>query len=208
MLYDLFYACLTANYNNCPGSCDYAIQIHRNTLYLFFKKSDGKEDWINNLDFPAKAYCPSGEKWYCHRGFLRAWTNIVERLDCRIRDIINRHENIRRLVIVGYSHGAALSVFALDHFSFLYGDTLEIQAYGFGAPRVVFGKLPPDVKERLKAFIVIRNIPDLVTHLPPSFLLYRHVGHMLKIGEAGKFGPVIAHTPNAYLDSLYELKQK
>ena len=206
MLYDLFYACLTADYNRCPGSCDYAIQIRGSTLYLFFKKSDGAEDWLNNLDFPARAYCSSGEKWYCHRGFLRAWTNIVDRLDCRINDILNRHKKIKNLVIVGYSHGAALSVFALEHFSFIYGDTLKIQAYGFGAPRVVFGKLPAGVKKRLSAFVVIRNIPDIVTHLPPSFLFYRHTGHLIRLGDSLSFRPIKAHTPHAYLDSLGELK--
>ena len=163
-------------------------------------------DWLNNLDFPARAFCSSGEKWYCHRGFLRAWTNIVERLDSRINSILNDHKKIKNLVITGYSHGAALAVFALEHFSFIYKDAQKIQAYGFGGPRVVFGKLPSGVKKRLSTFILIRNIPDIVTHLPPSFLFYRHTGRIIKLGSNLKFSPIQAHTPNAYLDSLCELK--
>ena len=207
MLFDLFLSCLTANYNKCPGTCDYAIRLAQDKLYVYFKSSDGLRDWLNNFDFPAKAYCNSGEKWYCHRGFLRAWKNISDRLDTRIEDIIKR-KKIRELIIVGYSHGAALSLFALEHFSFLYGNTVNVTAYGFGAPRVVFGILPKSVKKRLDKFIIIRNVPDIVTHVPPSFLMYRHVGHLIRIGESGRYGPFSAHAPYPYLFSLHELRRK
>jgi hypothetical protein len=55
---------------------------------------------------------------------------------------------------------------------------------------------------RWERFTVIRNIDDIVTHLPPRALGYTHVGHVLEIGEKGTYSRVDAHRPENILAEL------
>lgn len=71
--------------------------------------------------------------------------------------------------------------------------------FGFGTPRVVWGPLHKDVKRRLEGFVVVRNASDLVTHLPPILLGFRHVGYVCRIQKKGEqFHPVRDHYPDCY----------
>ena len=58
------------------------------------------------------------------------------------------------------------------------------------------------IKERWDNFTVIRNIDDIVTHVPPLLFGYYHVGNLLKIGESGKYTSIDAHRPDSYLNEL------
>jgi hypothetical protein len=55
-------------------------------------------------------------------------------------------------------------------------------------------------------FMVVRNGPDIVTHVPPASMGYRHVGSILNIGLGKNLTPVGAHFPEAYIDSLSAMK--
>ena len=101
---------------------------------------------------------------------------------------------------MGYSHGAALAGLATEDMMFAHGEKVKISGFGFGCPRFIWGKLPFEVASRFSVFAPICNIPDIVTHLPPAFLLYSHPSPLLKIGEKGKYTPISAHFPESYLD--------
>ncbi len=58
------------------------------------------------------------------------------------------------------------------------------------------------LQERWERFTVVRNLDDLVTHLPPGLLGYRHVGRLLEIGKRGQYSPVEAHLSENYLREL------
>lgn len=204
----LYQRCLNAEYIHTPNGGDYALQSEPPFLYLLFEWSDGREDWHNNLTFFAQKVHPKSfkdEVWYAHRGFLKVWrsmeTAVMEGIAQQVQ-----HSSMQRLFCVGYSHGAALALLATEAVARRFGDSLIVEGYGFGSPRVVKGSLPPDVKERLSVFHTVRNIPDLVTHLPPKAWGYRHVG-LQEIGEKGKYGPIKAHTSQAYIQVLRETQQ-
>ena len=59
--------------------------------------------------------------------------------------------------------------------------------------------------QRWERFTVIRNVDDIVTHVPPAIWGYSHVGSMIKIGEKGKYSPVDAHRPE---NIMAELRQR
>ncbi len=198
----LFKRCLEADYIHTPESGEYAIEVGLNTLYLFFEKSDGAEDWKNNFDFPAEPYRDMSVKWLCHRGFLRVWRAMKDEIELKVYDILHRNRHIKNIVCVGYSHGGAIAVLATEDMEYLYGETHKVKGIGFGAPRVLFGKVPPGVKNRLKGFVTVRNIPDIVTHLPPLIMGYKNAGELYKIGEIGKYNPIDAHRPTSYIDEL------
>ena len=180
---------------------------NRNTVHLYFQDSDGLSDWKRNLDFPAKPYKRQDDGiWFCHRGFLRAWRELEPVIAPVVAD-----KSIKRMVITGYSHGAAIAVLCHEYVWFHRPDLRErLEGYGFGCPRVIWGPMPEDVKRRWQTFTVIRNLDDLVTHLPPALWGFRHVGAMLSIGKRGRYSPVSAHLAKNYLKELagYEIHPK
>lgn len=71
---------------------------------------------------------------------------------------------------------------------------------GYGAPRVLWGGIKKEIKNRFKDFIVVRNGNDLVTHVPPALFGFRHPSNVLKIGKAQ--GLIKDHYPEAYKNAL------
>lgn len=201
-LCELFRRCLDADYVHTPNSGDYATERIGGTLYVYLEHSDGDVDWKNNMDFPARPYKRMGQTvWFAHRGFLKVWKSIEPYLADKIAD-----PAVGKIVTVGYSHGAALAVLCHEYVWYHRPDLREsIEGYGFGCPRVIWGKRRDDLMERWKKFTVIRNLDDIVTHLPPTFLGYTHIGEMLEIGEMGKYSPADAHREENILAELKKM---
>jgi len=189
-LYALFTVCRRISYEQTGVSANYAIKRDGRTLYLFFQDSDGLNDWKSNLNFPAKAYKRMGKTlWFAHRGFVKVWKEIQPMLE---KDIADPY--FEKIVITGYSHGAAIALLCHEYVWFHRKDLRETtEGYGFGCPRVFWGIPTKRIKRRWSNFTVIRNLNDLVTHLPPAFLGYAHVSKILKIGVKGKYTPIQAH---------------
>lgn len=198
-LSQLFERCLGADYTTLANSADVVLEQTGNTLYIYLESSDGGEDWRNNLDFPTVPYRPMDSTvWRAHRGFTRVWKTVESYLAPTIAD-----PTIEHIVTVGYSHGGALAVLCHEYVWYHRPDLREhIEGYGFGAPRVVWGVLSRELAVRWERFTVVRNLDDIVTHLPPRALGYTHVGQMLEIGEKGTYSRVDAHRPENILREL------
>ena len=198
-LYQLFLRTLRAPYTQLQeNAASYLVEREKDALYLLFEKSNGATDWKNNLDFPAKPYRKMGELWFVHRGFLRVFKTIEPLIAPYIAD-----KRVKKIVISGYSHGAALALLCHEYCVYHRPDIAEnIAGFGFGCPRVFWGFLNRRVKARFKNFTVVRNCRDIVTHLPPRIFGYRHVGRILHIGRERGFGGVASHRPESYLAEL------
>ncbi len=209
---NLFKRCLSAEYTHTEAGTDYAVKVEGDTIYLLFECSDDKEDWRSNFNFPCRAYKNGGKTWFAHRGFLKAWKDVRDEIEMQVSEILAVYgSQIGKICVVGYSHGAALALLCTEDMAYLYGDALVVGGYGFGCPRVVWGFLPKAVKTRLKAFKVIRNVPDLVTRLPPVLFGFRHPYEVIKIGRRRgifrfipKYRPIKAHYPGSYSAELAE----
>ena len=195
----LFEHCLTADYIQVGRAANYAAVRQGDALYLYFQDSDGAQDWKSNLDFPARPYREmDGIRWYAHRGFVRVWQEIEPYVAPMITDPTLHH-----VVTVGYSHGGALAVLCHEYLWFHRPDLRRsIEGYGFGCPRVLWGVRSGELLTRWERFFVVRNIDDVVTHLPPRVLGYFHVGHLFEIGEAGKYSRIDAHRAENILAEL------
>ena len=181
-LYQAMKKCLSTVYTHVENGGDFAVQREGNVLKLFFEWSDGKEDWKNNFDFPAKPYRHMKHLWFCHRGFLKVWKSIEPHL----AEEISRSE-INKIEIVGYSHGAAIGLLCYEYCIFNRPEC-DVQGVGFGCPRVFWGFVPKKVKERFKNYKVVRNGNDIVTHVPPVLFGFRHISEKVKIGESKSKG--------------------
>jgi len=193
----LFRRCLNADYKKSGLDANYAVTRSGRRIYIFFEWSDGIGDWKNNLDFPARAH-GGGDAFFVHRGFLRVWRSIRLIIENEVNAVISNNK-INEIVCVGYSHGAALAGLCTEELVFSLGGKISVSGYGFGCPRFIFGRLPKEIKVRFSSFLPVRNVPDLVTYLPPRILGYFHPSPVLEIGERGKYSPIRAHFPESYL---------
>ena len=197
MLKELYQKIINANYTHlAKETASYYTERDGNTLYILFEKSNGKTDWRNNFDFPAKPYRDMINKWYAHRGFLKVWKAIEPYLE---KDIFNM--DIETIIIGGYSHGAAIALLCFEYCKFNRPDATVI-GYGYGCPRVVWGRVKKQVKRRFEGFTVIRNGRDIVTRVPPAWLGYRHIGTMHKIGQGKGYNSIDAHRAENYVKEL------
>jgi hypothetical protein len=196
-LRELFEACLAIEYRHVEEGGSFATLRDGDKLWIFFEKSNGAEDWMNNLSYHAVSRGRFGDEWYCHEGFLRVFESILPRIERLIRS-----RSVGGVVTVGYSHGAALALLCHEY---VYAERADIRGnifgFGFGCPRVVWGTVPRE-GERWRDFYMVRNIGDAVTHLPPRAFGYRHVGNMIEIGRSGKYGGFDAHRAENYIAEL------
>ncbi len=195
--------CLAADYLQSPDGGDYALEREGDILYIFLEKSEGIEDWGNNADFSVRAYEREGKtQFYAHRGFLRVWESMLPYLAGEISDPF-----LVGIVRVGYSHGAALAVLCHEYVWSKRPDLRgKLLGYGFAAPRVIWGMISRRMARRWASFYVLRIPDDLVTHLPPAFLGYSHVGQMVELCEAGKYSAIDAHRAENLIRELERIE--
>ena len=200
-LYDLFLRCITIPYQQTGVSANYAFEIVDNVLYIYFEDSSGVNDWLRNLNFPARPYVISKKLMFGHGGFLKVFNEIKPKLT---EIIISK--DIKEIVVVGYSHGAGVAVFCYEYIWETRKDLRNhLKGYGFGAPRVIFGLPIKKLQKKWNNFTVVRNIDDIVTHLPPFIFGFYHVGKLLKIGQKGKYTKIDAHKE---INILRELRKQ
>jgi hypothetical protein len=194
---ELFISCLNVEYRHVENGGSFAYVRDGDVLYLFFEKSNGEEDWYNNLSYHAVSVGREGDGWFCHEGFLRVWQSILPYLAGQIQSM-----SVRRIVSVGYSHGAALALLCHEYIWYARPDLDgNFEGYGFGCPRVIYGRVAGE-GERWHDFFVVRNIDDSITHLPPRIFGYRHVGNLIEIGRRGEYSGINAHRAENYVREL------
>lgn len=187
---------LKEKYIHLENDASYYFEREGDTLNIYFEWSNGKTDWKNNFDFPAKPYRDMSNKWFAHRGFLKVWKTIEPHLQAEICDL-----TVNKIVIGGYSHGAAIAVLCHEYCKYNRPE-IVVEGYGFGCPRVLWGFMRKAVKKRFEGFTVIRNGKDIVTHVPPAIFGYRHVGVMVEVGQDKGYNPIESHFEKNYLESL------
>ena len=193
--------CQRAKYTHIDNDGDYAIERDGDTAYLLFEWSDSVVDWKNNFDFPTKPYKDMGTIWRCHRGFLKVWKSIEPYIADTVKDL-----TIKKFVIIGYSHGAAIATFAHEYVWFHRPDLREdgLVGYGFGAPRVYWGfSVADSLKERWANFYMIKNDNDLVTRVPPMIFGFKHVGQIVQINSDAE-NSIKAHSWDEYEKGIGE----
>lgn len=189
---------LEEKYIHIENDASYYIERIGDKLEIYFEWSNGKTDWMNNFDFPARPYRDMKDSWRCHRGFLKVWKSIEPYVEEHIFDL-----GINKVEIVGYSHGGAIAQLCYEYVRFHRPD-IDVRGWGFGAPRVVWGRVGSTVRGRFEGFVTVINANDIVTKLPPKWLGYRHIGSTLQI-DLGSKGPIDDHRPENYLEMLEQV---
>ena len=198
MLLRLFEKCLSVEYTETENGGSWAYEREGERLFLWFEHSRGVVDWLNNLNFGVAPYREMNPPWECHAGFLRVWKSLKPYIEPLVFD-----PTVKAITVVGYSHGAALAVLCHEYIWYRRKDLRDrLFGFGYGCPRVLFGCVPPNIALRWEHFYVVRNLDDLVTHLPPRAMGFCHVGNLVTVGSLGKYSPIDAHRPESYLAEL------
>lgn len=198
---ELFLNCAARiSYQTVGADVNYAFVEDGDTLYIYFqgskdiKAENGWIDWVRNFLFfpkPKKPHDKMDIGFKVHGGFLSAWNevkNLVRRkiAECIIVDGTPTAEyKFKKIIIVGYSHGAALSGLCMEEVWYRRPDIRDdIIGFGFESPRFYAGwTVKKELQERWANYFVFRNRNDLVTKCPPAILRFCHVGHLIKIGQ-------------------------
>lgn len=145
---------------------------------IYFQGSVSEQDWRLNFDFIMEPYNDMPVPWLAHGGFVIGYKSV--------RDAIMSRINTKKYVFIsGYSLGAAYAQLLLEDIRFNHPE-IDSGAIVYGAPRVFY--LPPKVvRDRLEPLIRVNNYGDIVTHVPPAWAGYRHVGEVYKIGSFKHF---------------------
>ena len=185
-------------------------------LYIYFEPSNGKRDWINNFDFwkldkePLAPYKDMEVEYQVHGGFLKCWKQVEDIIIEKIKEGAAGYPEgaykWQTIVVVGYSHGAALAAFAHECCWYHRADIRDrIWGIGFDGPRIYAGYwVKRKLKKRWAQFYMFRNGKDIVTHVPPIWFGFRHIGKMIKIGKKQKVNAIDAHRPQNIKLSLRE----
>lgn len=205
-------------YQTVGHDVNYAFEedIETHTLTIYFQGSSSTTDWVRNFLFKKKPYKDMKIPYRVHRGFLAAWKEVEKIIINKItaKDPANNSEYYwKDIVVVGYSHGGALSGLCYECCWYYRSDLREnnLHGYGFESPRFYAGyKVKKELKERWKNYTVIRINNDIVTHCPPAIFGYCHVGNLLKLRGDVKLVPgkwyipncVKAHYPQVVYDAL------
>ena len=84
-----------------------------------------------------------------------------------------------------------------------------MKGFGFGCPRCYWGfRVKKSLKERWENFYPIRNINDLVTHVPPVLFGFRHVHKVVELENPDlknvhrNYPAIDAHYADNYIYSI------
>ena len=159
---------------------------------LEFQCTQTTDDWIENLKFwPHKSKSNAGV--YIHDGFYDMWDSVCMKVSAKSSDL-NEGD---KLIITGYSQGAALAVLAAMSFRYL---GMNVTLVTFGCPRLFWGYVPRQVRKNLAGtHYAVRG--DLVTHVPPSLFGYSRGGKCVRIGPKSMI-KVEKHEPVNYQNYL------
>jgi len=157
--------------------------IRDGTLYLAFLGSITVKDWLHNFKFWKKPYKHMKNAFFVHAGFLSIYKVCRE----PIHQFIAAHKaEFSSIHISGHSLGAAVATLCYEDVQYLKETgIIDVAITGLvtGSPRV-FGVINSKVAQRRCASLIrLVNGRDIVPHLPPAIMGYRHCGNPLPKGH-------------------------
>ena len=198
----LFQICAYEGNWQSVNNVEYKFISKNDTLFIFFMGSYQVSDWFLNFFFAKKIY----KKYKVHRGFYYAYSQVRDIILDKVYEKFNQD---LKVVVVGYSHGSALSQIAHEDLVYHFPN-LDIKTYAFESPRAF--KVKKKYKSIWKNMYVIEDNWDLVAHLPPKLFGFDDLGHKLQIrGDISLVknnlpNCIKSHYPQCVLDGLVKFE--
>ena len=123
-----------------------------------------------------------GNGWV-HSGFRREARKLLD--DILSFVATNNKYKAKNIYITGHSLGAAMALYITQELEWAgYNPTI---LFTYGQPRLGNHDYVADISTRHYRFV---NCNDMVTHVPPSALLFKHHGHLCYINYYGNVRPL------------------
>lgn len=178
----------------------YKIEEDQDSIIISFQGSVSKKDWLQNFMFWKRPYKEMTKTFFVHAGFLKKYKAVH---DVIIHRVLSTNKKVK---IRGYSQGAALAL--LCHEDMYFWTTEQPDTIVFGCPRVfsIFGW--KTLKKRLSNVKRIENSNDAVTKIPFGWMLYKHYGIKIHIGNKKRWWKLSFkdHLPSSYKKSMEDVQ--
>eukprot|EP00048_Salpingoeca_helianthica_P015336 m.226243 g.226243 ORF g.226243 m.226243 type:complete len:317 (-) comp16901_c0_seq1:40-990(-) len=154
-----------------------AVDLNTKTTYISFRGSINIPNWVTNFEFIKARDWVDAPDAKLHSGFYHAYLKVRDQLKKLLADkVLNGTcPSCTRVVVTGHSLGAALAGICAMDLRVLFGSQLYIELVNFGMPRTgneaFFRDYPRFVNFTRR--VVHQN--DIVPHLPPYEIGFRHV---------------------------------
>ncbi len=152
-------------------------------VYLLIMGSNEWKDWFYNFWFFAKKVKPYNvtSNIRVHIGFYKSYLYI--------RDLVHlyiKSNNVKSLIVMGQSHGAAVTVLASLDIKYNFED-IDIAAVLTGCPRAGNDEFAKSYEKRIDHVYRFKYGCDLITKLPPKFFGFADVGPEMHVGPKDTF---------------------
>lgn len=152
--------------------------------YILFQETNGVSDWIQNFSFTKRKY---GDLQF-HHGFYELYDLMRD----EIIKYLAEHIDNKKLVVSGWSQGAAIAQIAVQDIYYHLG--VKSVLISFGAPMAIYGKKTRNAcRDAVLEAYEYCNKSDIVTYQPP-FPSWYHINRV----NVGSFGIIKIFKPNTY----------
>jgi len=164
------------NHEDVLTDTEWSSIVDGDTLRLSFQGSISKLDWRQNFQGWRIPYKRMKKLFFVHAGFLKKWKAVEN-------EIIQLCSNpaVKKVEVYGFSQGAAVATLCVESLGYHFPKKI-VSGIVYGSPRVVSIFGAKEFSSRIN-LIRVEYGNDLVTKVPPIFLLYKHVGTCYHIGE-------------------------
>ncbi|XP_051912743.1 uncharacterized protein LOC127595089 [Hippocampus zosterae] len=140
-------------------------------LFLLFRGTEPESviNWIEDLTFEMVAY-PHCEGCRVHAGFFASFKALRGQYFDRVQQAVSAGKEV---VVGGRSMGAALAVFAVLDLARTFPEHVRV-SYNMGCPRLGNQQFADWASKQLQIYRLV-HWNDIVPHLPPRTLNYRHI---------------------------------
>lgn len=207
------------------GITDLQVMVakYNNTIFITFKGSKEKEDWITNFSTSKKAL--SNSNINVHSGFLNTVSTFIKTLDeisdkppiDLLIDTLTSASSEINFVITGHSLGGALATLSGAYLHSLGIASERLVVYTFGAPPVGWDDFANAYEEPLNVYRFC-NSNDMVPKINTFAKLFpnkmqKYLGSPTQMKHIGKSIELVCtwhegHEMKDYLNNLHEYKEK
>ncbi|KAJ1984774.1 hypothetical protein H4R34_000462 [Dimargaris verticillata] len=157
------------------------INSNLNAIALTFRGSKNTRQWLLDLKMLPKRWPKSIQHSRVHRGFLRGYEDVADRLYTQCKCLLARYPSYR-LIIIGHSLGGALASLAAVDFLQRNSTLADITSVvTFGKPRVGNKHYVKHYNSLNLDSTRVVNKHDVVPHVPPRLFGFHHEGEEMWI---------------------------
>ncbi len=178
---------------------EYSVNINRDKkeLVIAIMGSWQKSDWISNFMFFKVPYKNMKFKFFSHYGFTKAYHDIRDKL---LDEVLPLYDEGYKIKIRAYSRGSGIGYLA--HEDIFYHTGTHPDTILFGTPRAFSLWNYKLLKKRLFGIIRVANGNDIVCRVPFTWLLFRHYGNKIHIGNKYRWWKLSIKDHTTYSENL------